>query len=80
MTQIKYLGFLFYHAYNIYCLDDFILVILTILLTNKSLQMDLYEVYNLPALHPELGVQFSYIGQSQYLAVFKYGLYAWEPA
>ena len=41
--------------------DDILLIILTIPLIDKSLQMDLYKVHNLPALHPELGVQFSYV-------------------
>ena len=36
--------------------DDFLIVILSILLIDKSLQMDLYSVYNLPAHYPELKV------------------------
>ena len=35
-------------------MDDFLLIILTIPLTDQSLEMDLYKIYNLPALHPEL--------------------------
>ena len=34
--------------------DDFLLIILTIPLTDQSLEMDLYKIYNLPALHPKL--------------------------
>ena len=37
-------------------MDDFLLIILTIPLTDQSLEMNLYKVYNLPALHPELKV------------------------
>ena len=33
-------------------LDDFLLVILTVPLVDQSLQMDVYKVHNLPALHP----------------------------
>ena len=41
-------------------MDDFLLIILTIPLTDQSLEMDLYKIYNLPALHPELKVEFTY--------------------
>ena len=41
-------------------MDDFLLIILTIPLTDQSLEMNLYKVYNLPALHPELKVEFTY--------------------
>ena len=39
-------------------MDDFLLIILTIPLTDQSLEMNLYRAYNLPALHPELKVEF----------------------
>ena len=41
-------------------MQDFLLVILTIPLIDQSLEMDLYKVYNLQALHPELKIQFKY--------------------
>ena len=41
-------------------MDDFLLIILTIPLTDQSLEMDLYKIYNLPALHPKLKVEFMY--------------------
>ena len=41
-------------------MDDFLLIILTIPLTDQSLEMNLYKVYNLPALHPELKVEYIY--------------------
>ena len=41
--------------------DDFLLIILTIQLINRSLQVNLYDIHNLKALHPELSVQFYYI-------------------
>ena len=40
-------------------MDDFLLIILTIPLTDQSLEMDLYKIYNLPALHPKLKVEFT---------------------
>ena len=41
-------------------MDEFLLIILTIPLTDQSLEMNLYKVYNLPVLHPELKVEFTY--------------------
>ena len=41
--------------------------------------MDLYKIYNLPALHPELKVEFSYELEGEYLAITKNKLYAALP-
>ena len=61
-------------------LDDFLLVILTVPLVDQSLQMDIYKVLNLPALHPELNIQFIYQLEGKYLAIGKHGLYAALPS
>ena len=42
-------------------MDDFLLVVLTIPLIYKPLQMDFYEIYNPLSLHPDFVVKFSYI-------------------
>ena len=60
-------------------MDDFLLIILTIPLTDQSLQMDLYKIYNLPAFHPELKVEFTYELEGEYLAITKNKLYAALP-
>ena len=60
-------------------MDDFLLIILTILLTDQSLEMNLYKVYNLPALHPKLKVEFTYELEGEYLAISKNKLYAALP-
>ena len=60
-------------------MDDFLLIILTIPLTDQSLEMNLYRVYNLPALHPELKVEFTYELEGEYLAITKNKLYAALP-
>ena len=60
-------------------MDDFLLIILTIPLTHQSLEMNLYKVYNLPALHPELKVEFTYELEGEYLAITKNKLYAALP-
>ena len=57
-------------------MDDFLLIILTIPLTDQSLEMDLYKIYNLPALHPKLKVEFTYQLEGEYLAITKNKLYA----
>ena len=64
---------------TIIVMDDFLLIILTIPLTDQSLEMNLYKVYNLPALHPELKVEFTYELEGEYLAITKNKLYAALP-
>ena len=54
-------------------MDDFILILLTIPLTDQSLKMDLYKIYNLPTLHPKLTIE------GEYLAISKSRLYAAIP-
>ena len=60
-------------------MDDFLLIILIIPLTDQSLEMDLYKIYNLPALHPKLKVEFTYQLEGEYLAITKNKLYAALP-
>ena len=60
-------------------MDDFLLIILTIPLTDQSLEMDLYKVYNIPALHPKLKIEFTYQLEREYLAIPKSRLYAAIP-
>ena len=60
-------------------MDDFLLIILTIPLTDQSLEMNLYKIYNLPALHPKLKVEFTYQLEGEYLAITKNKLYAALP-
>ena len=61
-------------------MDDFLLLILTVPLVDQSLQMDLYKVHNLPALHHKLNIQFTYQLEGKYLAIGKLGLYAALPS
>ena len=60
-------------------LDDFLLILLTIPLTDQSLEMDLYKIYNLPTLHPKLKIKFTYQMEGEYLAISKSRLYAAVP-
>ena len=59
--------------------EDFLFIILTIPMLDKALQMDVYKVHNLPSLHPEHQVQFTYELEGEYLAIGKHGLYAAIP-
>ena len=58
---------------------DFLLIILTIPLTDQSLEMDLYKIYNLPTLHPKLKAEFTNQLEKEYLAITKNKLYAAFP-
>ena len=60
-------------------MDDFLLIILTTPPTDQSLEMDLYKVYNLLALHPKLKIEFTYQLEGEYLAISKSRLYAAIP-
>ena len=57
-------------------MDDFLLILLTIPLTDQSLEMDLYKIYNLPTLHPKLKIEFTYQMEGEYLAISKSRLFA----
>ena len=60
-------------------MDDFLLILLTIPLTDQSLEMDLYKIYNLPNLHPKLKIEFTYQMEGEYLEISKSRLYAAIP-
>ena len=52
-------------------MENFLLVILMVPLADQSLVMNLYKVHNLPALHPQLNIQFQYQLEGEYLAITK---------
>ena len=59
--------------------EDVLSLLLTIPLIDKSLQMNVYRVHNLPALQIKLGVAAEYIIEGDYLAVDQHGLYVALP-
>ena len=59
--------------------EDVLSMLLTIPLTDKSLQMNVYKVHNLPALQTKLGAAAEYILEGDYLAVDQHGLYVALP-
>ena len=54
-------------------MEDFLIIIMSIPPIYRCFQMDLYRVYNLPILHPELKAQFTYIFEGEYI----YNFYIW---
>ena len=59
--------------------EDVLSLLLTIPLIDKSLQMNVYRVHNLPALQTKLGVAAEYILEGDYLAADQHGLYVALP-
>ena len=55
--------------------EDTLIILLSILLTDISLQMNLYKAHNLPAVHPELGLAATYQLEGEYLAIGQDGHY-----
>ena len=56
-------------------LQDYLMLILTVPLVDQSLHMNLYEVYNLPMLHPTLSVPVQYELEGPYLATMMDGMF-----
>ena len=50
-------------------IEDLLVVMVTIPLTDVSMQMNVYQVRNLPAVHPKLNVSVTYDLEGKYLAV-----------
>ena len=61
-------------------LDKCLVIIITIPLIDTSLEVELYKAYTLPALHPELRVQFQYKLENSYLGIANHGLFALLPS
>ena len=60
-------------------LEDYLMLILTVLIVDQSLHMNLYKVYNLPMLHPTLHVHVQYELESSYLATVMDGMFITLP-
>ena len=58
---------------------DVLTMLLTIPLIDKSLEMNIYKVHDLPALQVKLGVAAEYVLEGDYLAVDQHGLYVALP-
>ena len=60
-------------------LEDYLMLILTVPLVDQSLHMNLYRVYNLPMLHPDLHVHVQYEVENTYLATVMDGMFVTLP-
>ena len=58
---------------------DVLSMLLTIPLVDKSLQMNVYRVHNLPALQTKLGIAAEYVLEGDFLAIDQHGLYVALP-
>ena len=56
-------------------LDKLLVVLLTIPLTDQSLEMNIFRVHNLPLVHPEYHTSVKYKLEGEYLAIGKEGMY-----
>ena len=60
-------------------LDRLLVILLTIPLTDQSLEMNLYRVHNLPLTAPDLHMTVTYDLEGEYLAIGKKGMYVAIP-
>ena len=60
-------------------LDRLLVILLTIPLTDQSLEMNLYQVHNLPLTAPDLHMTATYSLEGEYLAIGKKGMYVAIP-
>ena len=60
-------------------LDRLLVILLTIPLTDQSLEMNLYRVHNLPLTAPDLHMTANYSLEGEYLAIAKKGMYVAIP-
>ena len=60
-------------------LQDYLMLILPIPLIDKSLQVNLYKVHNLPMLHPTLNVHAQYQLEGTYLVTLMEGMFVSLP-
>ena len=59
--------------------EDVLTMLLTIPLIDRSLEMNIYWVHNLPALQVKSGVAAEYVLEGDYIAVDQHGLYVALP-
>ena len=60
-------------------MDNYLMVIPTIPLIDFSLKINLYQIHNLPMLHPQYQIQVEYELEGAFLATHMHGMYATIP-
>ena len=60
-------------------LENYLMLVLTVLLIDTSLQMNLYKIHNLPTVHPQLQIQASYELEGHNFTTFKHNMYVALP-
>ena len=61
-------------------IDKLLVVLLTIPLLDKSLELNIYHVHNLPVAAPNHQVATNYLSEGDYFAIGKHGVYATIPS
>ena len=60
-------------------MEDTLMLILTIPLIDQSLQMNLYQIHNLPMIYPKLKIQATYELEGDYFATLMEGMFVALP-
>ena len=60
-------------------LDKMLVILLTIPVLDKSLELNIYRVHNLPSIPPEQEVAATYQLEGDYFAIGKHGVYVTIP-
>ena len=60
-------------------MDKMLVILMTIPVLDKSLELNIYQVHNLPAIPPEQEVAALYQLESRYFAIGKHGMYVTLP-
>ena len=65
---------------NAIVLDDCLILIISIPLLDNTMHVDLYRAYSLPALHPDLNVEYTYDLENPYVGITDTGIFAILPS
>ena len=60
-------------------MDKILVILMTILVLDKTLELNIYQVHNLPAIPPGQEVEALYQLENEYFAIGKHGLYVTLP-
>ena len=60
-------------------MDKMLVILMTILVLDKTLELNIYQVHNLPAIPPEQEIESLYQLENKYFAIGRHGLYVTLP-
>jgi len=65
---------------NAIVLEDCLILIISIPLLDNTMHVDLYRAYSLPALHPDLNMEYTYDLENPYVGITDTGIFAILPS